>query len=190
MATTTNFGWETPDDTDLVKDGAAAIRTALGGVDTSFVDLKGGTTNQVLRKATNTDLDFVWSTLSAAAPNSATSSYISNSTSSGTYVSGATPVSVTLTTGTKALVSIGVSPIFGNHQGTMSFRVTGASSFSAIDEYAVSVFNAASVQLGAGHTVLLTGLTAGSNTFELMYKSGSGTNNFQLSHIAVIDMGS
>jgi hypothetical protein len=60
MATTTNFGWETPDDTDLVKDGAAAIRTALGGVDTSFVDLKGGTTGQVLSKATNTDLDFTW----------------------------------------------------------------------------------------------------------------------------------
>jgi hypothetical protein len=61
MATTTNFGWETPDDTDLVKDGAAAIRTALGGVDTSFVDLKGGTTGQVLAKASNTDLDYVWS---------------------------------------------------------------------------------------------------------------------------------
>jgi hypothetical protein len=60
MATTTNFGWETPDDTDLVKDGAAAIRTALGGVDTSFVDLKGGTTGQILKKNSNTDLDFVW----------------------------------------------------------------------------------------------------------------------------------
>jgi hypothetical protein len=62
MATTTNFGWETPDDTDLVKDGAAAIRTALGGVDTSFVDLKGGTTGQVLAKASATDLDFSWVT--------------------------------------------------------------------------------------------------------------------------------
>jgi hypothetical protein len=58
MATTTNFGWTTPDDTDLVKDGAAAIRTALGGVDTSFVDLKGGTTGQILSKASGTDLDF------------------------------------------------------------------------------------------------------------------------------------
>lgn len=62
MATTTNFGWETPDDTDLVKDGAAAIRTALGGVDTSFIDLKGGTTGQVLAKASNTDLDYSWVT--------------------------------------------------------------------------------------------------------------------------------
>ena len=58
--TTTNFGWTVPSDTDLVKDGAAAIRTALGGVDTSFVDLKGGTTGQVLSKASSTDLDYTW----------------------------------------------------------------------------------------------------------------------------------
>ena len=60
MATTTNFGWETPDDTDLVKDGAAAIRTSLNGVDASFVDLKGGTTGQILAKNSGTDLDFIW----------------------------------------------------------------------------------------------------------------------------------
>jgi hypothetical protein len=60
MATTTNFGWTTPNDTDLVKDGAAAIRTALNGVDTSFVDLKGGTTGQVLSKNSGTDMDFTW----------------------------------------------------------------------------------------------------------------------------------
>jgi len=62
MATTTNFGWTTPNDTDLVKDGASAIRTALGGVDTSFVKLKGGTTGQILSKASATDLDYTWIT--------------------------------------------------------------------------------------------------------------------------------
>lgn len=60
MANTTNFGWETPDDTDLVKDGAAAMRTLGNSIDTSFVDLKGGTIGQVLAKNSNTDLDFVW----------------------------------------------------------------------------------------------------------------------------------
>jgi hypothetical protein len=60
MATTTNFGWETPDDTDLVKDGAAAMRTLGSSIDTSFVDLKGGTTGQFLKKASGTDLDFSW----------------------------------------------------------------------------------------------------------------------------------
>jgi len=60
MATTTNFGWETPDDTDLVKDGALAIRTLGSAIDTSLVDLKGGTTGQILSKASNTDLDYTW----------------------------------------------------------------------------------------------------------------------------------
>lgn len=60
MATTTNFGWETPDDTDLVKDGAAAIRTLGNSIDTSLVDLKGGTTGQILSKNSNTDMDFTW----------------------------------------------------------------------------------------------------------------------------------
>jgi hypothetical protein len=35
MATTTNNGWETPDDTDLVKDGALAMRTLGQEIDTS-----------------------------------------------------------------------------------------------------------------------------------------------------------
>jgi hypothetical protein len=60
MATTTAFGWETPDDTDLVKDGAAAIRTLGSSIDTSMADLKGGTTGQVLSKTSNTDMDFTW----------------------------------------------------------------------------------------------------------------------------------
>ena len=60
MANTTNFGWETPDDTDLVKDGAAAIRTLGSAIDTSLVDLKGGTTGQILSKTSNTDMDFTW----------------------------------------------------------------------------------------------------------------------------------
>jgi hypothetical protein len=35
MATTTNNGWTTPDDTDLVKDGALAMRTLGQAIDTS-----------------------------------------------------------------------------------------------------------------------------------------------------------
>lgn len=68
MPTTSNFGWTTPADTDLVKDGAAAIRTLGNGIDTSLVDLKGGTTGQVLSKASNTDLDFSWVTDATGIP--------------------------------------------------------------------------------------------------------------------------
>ena len=44
MPTTTNYGWTTPADTDLVKDGAAAIRTLGSSIDTSVKSLNAGTT--------------------------------------------------------------------------------------------------------------------------------------------------
>lgn len=43
MATTTNYGWTTPDDSSLVKDGASAIRTLGSSIDTSmFTTNKAG----------------------------------------------------------------------------------------------------------------------------------------------------
>jgi len=61
MATTTpNFGWPVPTSTDLVKDGATAIEGLGDAIDASLLDLKGGTTGQVLAKASNTDMDFSW----------------------------------------------------------------------------------------------------------------------------------
>lgn len=61
MATTTsNFSWPIPQSTDLVKDGATAIASLGSGIDTSMADLKGGTTGQILSKASNTDMDFTW----------------------------------------------------------------------------------------------------------------------------------
>jgi len=41
MATTTNYGWTTPNDTDLVKDGAAAIRTLGSSIDTTVFNNAG-----------------------------------------------------------------------------------------------------------------------------------------------------
>lgn len=58
--TTTNFGWDIPQSTDLVKDGATAIAALGQDIDTALVDLKGGTTGQVLAKASGSDLDFSW----------------------------------------------------------------------------------------------------------------------------------
>jgi hypothetical protein len=70
MATTTpNFGWSVPTSTDLVKDGATAIETLGDAIDASLVDLKGGTTGQVLKKNSGTDMDFVWSADSAGMTN-------------------------------------------------------------------------------------------------------------------------
>ncbi len=57
MPTTSNFGWTTPADKDLVKDGAAAIRTLANGVDTSFVDLKSSPHKYLLRLCQMVALD-------------------------------------------------------------------------------------------------------------------------------------
>ena len=61
MATTTpNFGWPVPTSTDLVKNGATAIEALGDAIDASMADLEGGTTGQILSKASNTDMDFTW----------------------------------------------------------------------------------------------------------------------------------
>jgi hypothetical protein len=57
---TTNFGWQMPTATDLVTDLPADFEVFGQAVDTALVDLKGGTTGQILSKASNTDLDFAF----------------------------------------------------------------------------------------------------------------------------------
>jgi hypothetical protein len=65
---TSNFGWQMPTNTDLVKDLPADFEVFGQAVDTSLMDLKGGTTGQVLSKASNTDMDFTWVTDATGIP--------------------------------------------------------------------------------------------------------------------------
>lgn len=93
MATTTNYGWTTPDDTALVKDGASAIRSLGSAVDStlktqidaqiakSLVDAKGdiltatadntparlavGTNGQVLQADSTTATGLKWATMAS-----------------------------------------------------------------------------------------------------------------------------
>jgi hypothetical protein len=59
---TSNFGWQMPTSTDLVTDLPADFEVFGQAVDTSLADLKGGTTGQILAKASNTNMDFTWVT--------------------------------------------------------------------------------------------------------------------------------
>ena len=133
MPTTSNFGWTTPADTDLVKDGAAAIRTLGSGIDTSFLDLKGGTTDQVLAKNSNTDLDFKW-----VAPAGDSNFTLLNSGS--TSMSGSTFTVSSLTSGKLAILITGASSTnaggmylrFNSDTASnyrwVAFKISGASS--------------------------------------------------------------
>jgi hypothetical protein len=142
MATTTNFGWTTPDDTDLVKDGAAAIRTALGGVDTSFVDLKGGTAGQILTKNSGTDLDFIWgeqddTTISFNAQTGTTYTLVASDASKLVTTSNGSSITVTIPADIFAVgniiniqsIGVGLTTISG---GAVTITSTGASSSAPV----------------------------------------------------------
>jgi hypothetical protein len=59
---TSNFGWQMPTPTDLVTDLPADFEVFGQAVDTSMADLLGGTTGQILAKASNSNMDFAWIT--------------------------------------------------------------------------------------------------------------------------------
>jgi hypothetical protein len=59
---TTPFSWQMPQNTDLVTDLPADFEVFGQAVATSMADLLGGTSGQILSKATNADMDFTWIT--------------------------------------------------------------------------------------------------------------------------------
>jgi hypothetical protein len=97
MANTTNYNWETPDDTDLVKDGAAAIRTLGSSIDTTTKNLnpettagdiayRSGTANTNTRLAIGTTGQVL--TVAAGVPSWATPTGDIESVTAGTGLSG------------------------------------------------------------------------------------------------------
>jgi hypothetical protein len=117
---TSNFGWQMPTSTDLVTDLPADFEVFGQAVDTSLADLKGGTTGQVLKKNSNTDMDFVWSADSAGMTNPMTTTGDTIYSSSGSTparlgigstgqvltVSGGLPSWATPASGTPAIAQI------------------------------------------------------------------------------------
>jgi hypothetical protein len=119
------------------------------------------------------------------------------STTSTTYTNLATTDALTVTTGTKALVSI-VSGMAKTGSATpdswVSFAISGATTLAAADnpygiQFRYSDAVGGSFQIGGSWIV--TGLTAGSNTFTMKYKdAGGGTTYFNNRSISVLNLGS
>jgi hypothetical protein len=216
MATTTNYGWTTPDDTALVKDGAAAIRTLGSSVDTTTKALNPsttlgdieyrsstantntrlpiGTTDQVLKVSGGVP---TWGSVSASPTSASATVGTQQSTSSTSYTNLATSgPAVTLTTGTKVLVIVSCangSTSVDNEVGTMDFEVSGATTRSATDATMLSLHNQGSTSpyLPRASSVSFLTVTAGSNTFTAKYRSrGGGSIAFNNREITVIDLGS
>ena len=156
MATTTpNFGWAVPTSTDLVKDGAVAIETLGDAIDASLVDLKGGTTGQVLAKASGTDMDFSWV---AQDDSNAIQNALLTTTGDTIYASGAsTPARLGIgSTGQVLTVAAGVpswatpASTTPNAQGVSVFNSTDQSLASG--SYTTATFNSEYFDTDAFHS--------------------------------------
>lgn len=214
MPTTTNYSWTTPADTDLVKDGASAIRTLGTAIDTTTKNLNPsttlgdieyrsstantntrlgiGTTGQVLTVSGGVPS---WSSPAPAVPANGTATVAtSQTTTSDSYTDLSTSgPAVTLTTGTKALVIVSGRMSNGGGQSYgafMSYAVSGASTISATDATAVRLQNTGdSGQRQRASAASIVTLTAGSNVFTAKYKSEfGGTSTFLDREICVINL--
>jgi hypothetical protein len=137
--------------------------------------------------------NLVWSDATLRADTNAVATTQTTTSTSYTDLATAGP-SVTVTTGTKALVIVGAfsyNSAVGN-SSFMSAAVSGASTVAASDDICFSYAPATSNTdiSRASRAILLTGLTAGSNTFTAKYRASGGTASFGNRTITVIDMGS
>jgi hypothetical protein len=150
MPSTTNFNWTTPADTDLVKDGASAIRTLGNSIDTSFVDLKGGTSGQVLAKNSNSDLDFTW-----VEQDDTTLSF--NAQTGTTYTLVIADLGKLVTTSNASAVTVTIPP-----------SVFAAGNIINLQSIGVGL---TSLAQGAGVTITSTGATASAPTLRARYSA-------------------
>ena len=110
-------------------------------------------------------------------------------TTSATYTatlagSPGTNPSVTLVTGTTALVMLSTGMFTSGGSGAISVAVSGATTLAANTVYGMQTASANSSDYA--RTFVLTGLTAGTNTFTLQYNAaGGGTQSFLRRNLTV-----
>jgi hypothetical protein len=211
MATTTNYGWTTPDDTALVKDGAAAIRTLGSSVDTTTKALNPSTTLGDIEYRsstanTNTRLGIgstgqvltvaggvpSWATAGASVPANAAARVETEQTTTSTSYTDLTTAgpAVTVTTGTKALVIISceANNAANNSVSFMAYAVSGATTTAATNDTALyQRRQSASYDAHYSMASVIT-LTAGSNTFTAKYKVDGSTGTWSKREIFVMNL--
>jgi len=171
MASTPNFNWATPDNTGLVKNGALDIRTLGNAIDASLVDLKGGTTGQVLAKQTNTDMDFTWSTPSSGMTNPMTTTGDTIYSSSGS-----TPARLGIGTTGQVLTVAGGVPSWATPSG-------GADNYQLINAGGTAATGAATITISGisgknSLMIYLVDVSAGASASFTLRVNGDSASNY------------
>jgi len=121
---------------------------------------------------------FVWVCVTPVGSLSNTSGASTNTAYHTTLTGDGTAISVTLVTGTTARIDMNA---VGAHSTTskrifLSYAVSGATTVAAADANAIDVNEAVGTyQMSLSRSNIITGLTAGTNTFTLNYKGQVGT---------------
>ena len=191
----TGASWVSLDDPNAIQN---SIVDAKGDIISATADntparLAVGTNGQTLVADSAEATGLKWATAASGSPASGVSRVnTQESTTSASFVNLTTTQAVTLTTGTKALVSLSCQIVSNGttEQPAMSVAITGASSVSAATATSLNTYNTAAQQ-AYGISILFTGLTAGSNVFTAKFADFAGTTStFQNREISVIDLGS
>lgn len=98
---------------------------------------------------------------------------------------------ITITTGTKGLISVGSYMGVGTAAGRawMSHAISGASTAAASDTYAIMSTSAGASELhGYSQLTLWTTLTAGSNVFTAKYRATGGTGSWAQRRVIVMGL--
>lgn len=160
---TSSFGWQMPTASDLVTDLPADFEVFGQAVDTSLADLKGGTTGQVLSKASNTDMDFTW-----IEQDDTTMSF--NAQTGTTYTLVSTDVSKWVTCSNASGITVTVPPSVFSTGNVINLQAIGAGQVTFAQ--------------GSGVTITSTGATASAPKLRVQYSACSiictGSNTFTI----------
>ena len=143
---------------------------------------------------TTNGTDASWAAVPSSAPTSGQVRVnTAQSTSSSSYAALATAQSVTVTTGTKVMVIVSCGmDVISQSDYYASYSISGATTLAASDFWCVSTGadNNPSTSPIACSTVSYQTVTAGSNTFTMLFRTSSGTGQFRNRQLIVIDLGS
>mgnify|MGYP000874351120 FL=1 len=141
-----------------------------------------GEMNNALKSALTTIVNGAATAAVATAESTSSSSYVDLTTTTDT---------VTVTIGNSGMAIVLIQAQHANTGGynLTSFTISGSTTRAADDTTCIQAAGHASgVQVQVGNAYLVTGLTAGSNTFKMKYKVISGTGTFANRRIAVIPL--
>lgn len=161
---TSNFGWQMPTSTDLVTDLPADFEVFGQAVDTSLADLKGGTSGQVLKKNSNTDMDFVWGAVAGD---------IEGVTAGTGITGGGTSGTVTITNDMATTITTNGDLLYGTGAGTYARRGIGSTGNVLTVSGGVPVWSAPAAGGKVAQVVSVT-TTSSNSTTSSTYQDCSG----------------